>query len=396
MPADPSPAPGTLSDDAERKLTRQFAVFLGAGYLTYLVTSVGNISGSLGFMQPWWAIGAPVAVFGSGLAIGLAGIVNSSRGIRRATAVNAIVFLVAVLSTPLAWTGVHTTNSLGLWYAAFLGLVAVALGLQPGMRPFAYLAVVTVAVVMCNTPVKDSSVAVAPAPDIAFAFAYCLPFVCCAVVGVHTARVLDRTRDETYRIAADTAAAQARSTERARFDALTHDGIMATLLGAARMGATDDVRALAQRTLEDLAAIAAPVEGPGVLSAVGAAQQMRAAAHAITDSVPPRILLPEAADTVIYPDFVVSAISAALGEALRNSIRHAGAVAREVSITLAPDSITASVEDLGPCFEPRSVPPHRLGIAASIVGRMRQIPGGTASVDTKLGRGTTVRVSWER
>ncbi|WP_299576275.1 ATP-binding protein [uncultured Williamsia sp.] len=391
----PSPVRGTAGD-AERRITRQFAIFVGAGYLAYLVISIPSIGASFAFMRSWWAISAPIAVFGSGLAIGVAGIVGSQRWIRWTTQIAAVAFLVAVLLTPVGWTGVHTSIASGLWYATFMGLVAVALGLQPGIRPLVYLAVVATAVVVCNTPVKEVGVRVAPLPDLAFAFAYSMPYVCATVIGVRTARVLDQTRAATYRVAAETAAAQARTAERARFDALTHDGVMATLLGASRMGATDDVRALARRTLDDLAEIAVPSTPDETVSAATAARRLRAALTDLDDGVHADIRIASETADVAYPAVAVQTITAATGEAVRNSLRHARATTRGVGARLTADSIDITVVDDGRGFTPRDVAPHRLGIAVSIVGRMRQIDGGDAVVDSTPGRGTRVTITWRR
>ncbi|GAA2064245.1 sensor histidine kinase [Williamsia deligens] len=393
---DVAPGPVAETGDAERRITRQFAVFVGAGYLAYLLINVGNIVGSFAFMDSWWALGAPVAVYGSGLAIGLAGALGAQRWIRRTTLAAAVLYLAAVLTTPIAWTGELTSNDLGLWYASFLGLVAVAVGMQPGIRPLVYLGVVTVAVVLCNTPLKTPENAVARLPDIAFAFAFSMPFVCATLIGVRTARVLDRTREETYRIAADTAAAQARSTERARFDALTHDGVMAALLGAARMGTTDDVRALAQRTLADLAQIASPTTTVIDVGSTSAARVIRAAVADVDDSTRPTVILPDTPDAVAYPTTVVETVAAATAEAVRNSARHSQATVTDVVATLDSDAITVTVADDGRGFDPQAVQPHRLGITVSIVGRMRQVDGGDAAVVSRPGRGTRVEITWKR
>ena len=395
-PISAPPSATRTAGDAERRITRQFAIFVGAGYLAYLLVSIGSIQASFGYMAAWWAIGAPLAVFGSGLAVGVAGIGGTARGIRWATQTAAVVYFSAVVLTPVAWTGVHTSNSSGLWYATFPGLVAVALGLQPGIRPIAYLAVIAVAMVVSNTPVKEPALAVAAIPDIAFTFAYSMPYVCATVIGVRTARVLDQTRDATYRLAADTAAAQARSAERARFDALTHDGVMATLLGAARMGATDDVRALARRTLDDLAEIAVPSTLDETVSAATAARRLRAMLTDLDDGMHADIRLSSDTADVAYPAAAVQTITAAAGEAVRNSVRHARATSRGMSAHLAADSIDVTVVDDGRGFAPRDVAPHRLGIAVSILGRMRQIEGGDAVVDSTPGRGTRVTITWRR
>lgn len=90
---------------------------------------------------------------------------------------------------------------------------------------------------------------------------------------------------------------------------------------------------------------------------------------------------------------VVRAIALAAGEALRNSVRHAGADAsRQVAITLSPNLIKVSVRDDGVGFTPD---PHsqRLGVQRSIIDRMADL-GGSARIDSAPGRGTEVVLTW--
>jgi hypothetical protein len=86
---------------------------------------------------------------------------------------------------------------------------------------------------------------------------------------------------------------------------------------------------------------------------------------------------------------VVRGISLAAGEALRNSVRHAGAAAsRRVRITLADEQIRVSVSDDGVGFVRDPASP-RLGIKGSIVDRMEEL-GGSATIDSAPNRGTEV------
>ncbi len=151
-----------------------------------------------------------------------------------------------------------------------------------------------------------------------------MPYVCATVIGVRTARVLDQTRDATYRVAAETAAAQARSAERARFDAITHDGVMATLLVRLGWARPTHVRALARRTLDDLAEIAAPSTPDETVSAAMAARRLRAALTDLDDGMHADIRLSSATADGSYPAVVVQTITAATGEAVRNSVRTPG------------------------------------------------------------------------
>ena len=90
---------------------------------------------------------------------------------------------------------------------------------------------------------------------------------------------------------------------------------------------------------------------------------------------------------------VVRTIALAAGEALRNSVRHAGPdTSRRVEITLSATLIRVCVRDDGVGYTPD---PHsqRLGVQRSIVDRMADL-GGSARIDTDPGRGTEVVLTW--
>lgn len=90
---------------------------------------------------------------------------------------------------------------------------------------------------------------------------------------------------------------------------------------------------------------------------------------------------------------IVTTISLAAAEALRNSLRHAGDHAvRRVHLGLSPERVRVVVNDDGVGFEP-ATPPSRLGIPESIHRRMSDL-GGSASVRSRSGHGTEVVLSW--
>lgn len=88
------------------------------------------------------------------------------------------------------------------------------------------------------------------------------------------------------------------------------------------------------------------------------------------------------------------AVRAAMGEAIRNSRRHAASRRVRVSGRLGSASIDVCIDDDGPGFLLDDVPVDRLGVRSSILQRMRDVPGGDAVVTSAPGRGTHVRLSW--
>jgi signal transduction histidine kinase/phage shock protein PspC (stress-responsive transcriptional regulator) len=75
-------------------------------------------------------------------------------------------------------------------------------------------------------------------------------------------------------------------------------------------------------------------------------------------------------------------------EAMLNGVRHAGPV--QVYAEARPDAVEVFVKDRGPGFDLATIPPDRLGIRESVIGRMERA-GGTATIITGDG-GTEVRL----
>lgn len=223
---------------------------------------------------------------------------------------------------------------------------------------------------------------------------FCTLFVAAAVMALRTGKVLDETITSTHKAAAIAAANHARTVERERFDALIHDGVMSTLLAAARQGTTPSVAAQSAATLRQLDHLAS--DG-GAATDFAAATVLAHIRSAVTDVDETLTLETDAITDRAVPSDVTRAIAAAAAEAVRNSVRHAGDEAvRTVTVTLAADGVRVLVADNGVGFDPAAVPPHRLGLAVSIHGRMRQLTGASSVVTSHPGAGTEVRLEWRR
>ena len=122
---------------------------------------------------------------------------------------------------------------------------------------------------------------------------------------------------------------------------------------------------------------------------------LRSALTEVDDQVVMDTDTAEAPSGSTLPMDAVRALSASATEALRNSVRHAGEdVERAVRVRIDIASVRVDVRDDGCGFDTRSVAPHRLGLAVSIEGRMRQLPGGSADIVSGSGRGTTVTLTY--
>jgi len=106
---------------------------------------------------------------------------------------------------------------------------------------------------------------------------------------------------------------------------------------------------------------------------------------------------------------VVSALAAALREALTNVRRHSGVWAARVTVVRWLDGVRVRVDDAGVGFdagpfdvetdgpspeEPPEGPRARLGLRGSVHGRMVDV-GGWASIASRRGAGTRVELHWQ-
>ncbi|MGW8812470.1 sensor histidine kinase [Gordonia terrae] len=385
-----------LDESAGQRILRQFAVFIACGYLVYLVLTAPAIVASLAVMHMWWTVPALAVVFGPGLALGPLAWRGSPRALRVCAGVAAGGYLMAVATWGFGWNGAHLSETTGIWFFSFCGLAAIAAALA--MRPayaFVVLVVVVVSTITINYLVRDVAPGGLFVPDMAWAFAFSLVYFAAAVMGMRTATVLDDTRAQAYRTAAAAAASQARANERQRFNQLTHDGVMATLLVAARRGNSTQLAAQAQATLHALDRIRGDTDTDGTMTPDAVLTHL----SEVTATVDPtrRFDVRRTVDSsdAGYPATVVRTVAAAAAEAVRNSGRHARASKTIVSVEITDDRLQIEVADDGHGFDPSTVPADRLGIAISIRERMSQI-GGSAIIESAPMRGTRVFLEWAR
>ncbi|MGA5466315.1 MacS family sensor histidine kinase [Mycobacterium sp. NPDC050041] len=182
--------------------------------------------------------------------------------------------------------------------------------------------------------------------------------------------------------------------ERERLSRQVHDGAIQVLALVSRRGreiggATAELAKLAgeqERALRRLMSAGPAAPEAGAVTDVGA-ELRRRASDRVSVSLP--------ADPVLLDAAVAAELCAAVGNALDNVAAHAGPDAHAyVLVEDLGDTVTVSVRDDGPGIatgrlaEARAE--GRLGVAASIVGRMESLGGG-AVLHTDPGGGT----EWE-
>ncbi|MEU1525676.1 ATP-binding protein [Nocardia rhamnosiphila] len=227
----------------------------------------------------------------------------------------------------------------------------------------------------------------------------CLLVLWCVVYARRAGARVDRETMRSSELAAAVAGAAARERERARFAALIHDAVLSTLLDASRTaGQAPVLRDQAQRALDQLDETRIVESQPAILDADSVAEFLRSAVREVSRSVEFTVRQRESGATLRMPWHAAGTVAAALTEATRNSLRHAGVPGRTVrhtvTVTVDADGLRVVVRDDGAGFDLHTVPSDRLGVSVSILGRMRQLPGGAGSVDSAPGAGTTVTLRW--
>jgi two-component sensor histidine kinase len=173
---------------------------------------------------------------------------------------------------------------------------------------------------------------------------------------------------------------------------VVHDEVLSVLTSAMLVSGTPSevLRQDARRAVAVLQASEAP---PPATSSLVDDQDAVALIVADLRRIDPAVRLDIQSGPAQLPLHVATGVGRAAAEALRNSIRHAGAEAtRSVRIRAEGHEVEVTVRDDGVGFD-LGLAGRRLGIVESIVGRMGDL-GGSARIDSAPGVGTEVVLAW--
>ena len=188
-------------------------------------------------------------------------------------------------------------------------------------------------------------------------------------------------------------AVQAATQERERLSREIHDGVLQVLALVGRRGQeaggeAAEIGRLAAEQEQALRALVSAAPDPGAVEVDLRGLLATYASSAVTVSTP--------ATPVVLTAARARELAAAVGVALANVAAHAGDAARAwVLVEDDGDEVVVSVRDDGAGMPPgrldEAAADGRLGVAASILGRVRQL-GGTAAVESAPGGGTEVEM----
>jgi signal transduction histidine kinase len=348
--------------------------------------------------QWWW-----VAVFCTGL-VGttVLMVIRAARtqSVRAPAVAYALLTLGAVATAPWGLPEVPTAREPWIWWLIGPSVVCAAIwaGLAWGT---AYGAVLGFCFAVFRTTSAGGSADLRTAISQGlFAPAAALAIAAVALGMLKAARRADDLAQAAYAREAAAAMDRALAAERDQLDRLVHDDVLTTLTAAAHVqdgAAVEATKSLASATLVKLDELCSKAETDGAVTLSGLVQLAQTSALQVSPAVLFGTALPESLDGERLPAAAAEALLASTREALRNAVRHARA--RHVAVNWRAIRegpllrVSSRVEDDGAGFEIGSVPADRLGLRLSMAERMRDA-GGTCSVSSEPGVGTTVELAW--
>lgn len=188
----------------------------------------------------------------------------------------------------------------------------------------------------------------------------------------------------------DERAARARESERADIAAHLHDGVLQTLALIRRQ--SDDAEEVArlaraqERELREWLYDDRRTPGTSLVS------DLRAVVAEVEDTRAVAVDVVVVGDCV--PDAGTEALLQATREALVNAVTH-GEAPYSLYLEVVENQVEVFVRDHGAGFQIDTVPTDRFGVRESIIGRVMR-RGGTATVQSRPGRGTEVHLCLPR
>ena len=207
---------------------------------------------------------------------------------------------------------------------------------------------------------------------------------------------VDRATTLLYESRLNKAKADAVEREQQRIDALVHDSVLHTLVFAASAKSTSERESavkLADIAMEKLDQAWRPQDHDGSVTPLGLLRAIKKLALDQNDDI--QVNLRDGGNEPL-PAAVGDAITEATLQALENALQHSGAKNFLLTLSSPQDGVVeVEFSDDGKGFNKNRVPRDRIGIQLSILGRM-QSAGGSATISTSPGKGTTVKLRWPK
>lgn len=387
---------GALDHSARDRVQRMLYMATGISAAVFGVLMLSGSSGivaSIPQMAPWYTALSLLVVVGLQVAIGATAFVVPLATLHRMATVAVVGFLVVqVLWLPAMQVEV-LANDGEPWLQGVNAIASTLAGVRWRTRwvwAFPVLQGLLVPIIQVQTSVRT---ALDAGLDGLGSVLFCSIVTGMAFSAVQAADRQDRAARDTRALASIEAARRTREREEARINGIVHDDVMSVLLTASCDGAPAEVADSAREAIAAVHQISRPVAARE--GGYGAAQAIAALRTVPTDTPIPVAVHHSVGDCPTVPAAAVEALVEAVGEALRNTARHAGPdAAATLTLRADQDGVMAQVVDNGHGFDTSAVDPLRLGLRISIKERMETVPGGSATVESAPGQGTTVTLTW--
>jgi len=226
---------------------------------------------------------------------------------------------------------------------------------------------------------------------------FCLILMGVALAVIGAADRQDHAAERARGQASIESSRRTRDREQSRINAIVHDDVMSVLLTAGRETPPES---LAEQAKVALASIARLNDGTDETRVYAPEEVVAVLRSTVSDIAAHVDFIYELDGHDPIPAVAVAALTEALGEAMRNSVLHGSRanheVSRSVRVAVTDKAVSVVAKDNGPGFSMRAVPERRLGIRVSILQRMEALDGGSGSISSRPGRGTTVTLTWNR
>ncbi|WP_041451082.1 sensor histidine kinase [Hoyosella subflava] len=344
----------------------------------------------------WWLIPAVFVVPGMYCAMIVAALRRSARGVRALCAVYPLCFLPIALTIPIAFEYRELAPMHNPWPLLVGSGTIIAASFVIPMRGI-------IALAACYSGIHSVATYWAQY-DVTYGWAL-REGVSIAMIGVifaavvrsvvNNARTIDHATLELREAALRRARTSAIWQERERVDALIHDTVVSTFVSACNHAPLESVKESARQSRDTLDGLAFVDDTERSVDALEFTARLRQVVTDISDDISTEHH--NHAGDATYPIEVARMFQEVIAEAARNSVRHAGLHAqRALRKELFPDSIRVTMADDGSGFDPETVPPLRLGLNTGMRARVAHVPGASITIDSEVGRGTTVTVRWQR
>lgn len=402
LAADPTPAKQPVPARPRRGSGLAQAGFLGwtdrVGALITMATSLGAMAfaaGQLGQLNVMW-----LSIIGGALA-GTSALMPIYAWGQRGVKVPAMLFALAVtgglITWPFAWQGGPTTEAPWFWPCIGAAAVVLCIGWNTAVAIVASTLMSLAFIAVRVSPSGGEVAAMVAVQDALLVGVQPLLTVLLFAHMQRQAALVDARVNEARRLESEAAIQTTLEAQRSQLDAVIHDHVMTTLVGAARSAGSHDphVTELANHAIARLQAHVVGDDGAVSFAPIHVEQLIGEAALATSPLVRVSGTVESGASAI--PAEAVRALAQATREAVLNGDKHARAnviaVTTTIGMTEGRVMVRVEIVDDGVGFDTAKVPERRLGIRLSLRERMRT-SGGDATITSEPGVGTAVVLEW--